>query len=71
MSFEKDDRQLRMDDQDNTETITYPQTETDDGAENNTDAYFAEGGTDNEIKPGENKSERVRRAAEGLSLIHI
>lgn len=65
MSFEKDDRQLRMDDQDNTETITYPQTETDDNAENNTDAYFAESGTDNEIQPGENKSERVRRAAEG------
>ena len=36
MSFEKDDRQLRMDDQGNTETITYPQTETDDNAENNT-----------------------------------
>lgn len=65
MSFEKDDRQLRMDDQDNTETITYPQTENGDGAESNTDAYFAESGTDNEIKPGENKSERVRRAAEG------
>lgn len=62
MSFETDDRQLRMDAQDNTETITYPQTENEDGAEINTDGPFIERKPENIKKSGE-KGEHGRNTA--------
>lgn len=59
MSFETDDRQLRMDAEDNTENITYPQIENDikSGAENNNDGRSAENNSDNKISPDENKAD--------------